>query len=87
MFTRATTLHFAATDTPPELSAAFAELRDAVTAVAHSADADTATETLWAALHGLATLGRSGRLRDGHDSERVNLLTGQFVAATTPGNP
>ena len=27
MFTRATTLHFAASDTPPELSAAFAELR------------------------------------------------------------
>jgi AcrR family transcriptional regulator len=87
MFTRATTLHFAASDTPPELSAAFAELRDAVTAVADAADADTATETLWAALHGLATLGRSGRLRGGHVSERVNLLVAQFVAATTPGNP
>jgi AcrR family transcriptional regulator len=82
MFTRATTLHFAASDTPPELSAAFAELRDVVTAVTGAADADTATETLWAALHGLATLGRSGRLRDGHDSERVNLLAAQFVAAT-----
>jgi AcrR family transcriptional regulator len=82
MFTRATTLHFAASDTPPELSAGFAELRDAVTAVADTADADTATETLWAALHGMATLGRSGRLRGGHDSERVNLLAAQFVAAT-----
>jgi AcrR family transcriptional regulator len=82
MFTRATTLHFAASDTPPELWAAFAGLRDAVTAVADTADADTATETLWAALHGLATLGRSGRLRGGHDSERVNLLVAQFVAAT-----
>ena len=87
MFTHPTTLHFAASDTPPELSAAFAELRDAVTAVADTPDADTATETLWAALHGLATLGRSGRLRDGHDSERVNLLTAQFVAALAPGNP
>jgi AcrR family transcriptional regulator len=87
MFTRATTLHFAASDTPPELSAAFTELRDAVTAVADTADADTATETLWAALHGLATLGRSGRLRVGHGSERVNLLTAQFVAALTSGNP
>ena len=82
MFTRATTLHFAASDTPPELSAAFAELRAVVAAVADTADADTATETLWAALHGLATLGRSGRLRGGHDSERVNLLAAQFVAAT-----
>ena len=82
MFTRATTLHFAASDTAPELSAGFAELRDAVTAVADTPDADTATETLWAALHGLATLGRSGRLRDGHDSDRVNLLIAQLVAAT-----
>jgi AcrR family transcriptional regulator len=82
MFTRATTLHFAAADTPIELSAAFAGLRDAVTAVADVADADTATETLWAALHGLATLGRSGRLRDGHDSERIDLLIAQVVAAT-----
>src|SRR4029077_11609612 len=84
MFTRATTLHFAASDTPPELSAAFAELRNAVTAVADTADADTATETLWAALHGLGTLGRSGRLRGGNDSERVNLLAAQFVASTCP---
>ena len=80
MFTRATTLHFAASDTPPELSAGFAELRAVVAAVADTADADTATETLWAALHGLATLGRSGRLRSGHDSERVNLLAAQFAA-------
>jgi AcrR family transcriptional regulator len=84
MFTRATTLHFAASDTPPELSAAFAELRDAVTAVADTADTDTATETLWAALHGMATLGRSGRLRGGHVSERVNLLVSRFVAARLP---
>jgi AcrR family transcriptional regulator len=87
MFTRATTLHFAASDTPPELSAAFAGLRDAVTDVSDTADADTATEILWAALHGLATLGRSGRLRGGYVSERVNLLIGQFVAALSRGNP
>jgi AcrR family transcriptional regulator len=87
MFTRSTTLHFAAADTPPELSAAFAGLRDAVMAVAGTADVDTATETLWAALHGLATLGRSGRLRGGHDSDRVNLLTALFVAGLSPGNP
>ena len=84
MFTRATTLHFAASDTPPELSAAFAELRDAVTAVADTADADTATEVLWAALHGLATLGRSGRLRRGYVSERAHLLVSRFVAARPP---
>ena len=87
MFTRATTLPFAASDTPPELSGAFAALREVVTAIADTPDADTATETLWAALHGLATLGRSGRLRGGHDSERVNLLAAQFLAAPAPGNP
>ena len=86
MFTRATTLHFAASDTPTEVSAAFFELRDVVM-VKDPVDADTATETLWAALHGLATLGRSGRLRDGHQSERVDFLVKQFVAAPTPGNP
>jgi AcrR family transcriptional regulator len=86
MFTRATTLHFAAADTPTEVSTAFVELRDVVM-VKDPVDADTATETLWAALHGLATLGRSGRLRDGHQSERVDFLVKQFVAAPTTGNP
>ena len=32
-------------------------------------------------------LGRSGRLRDGYDSERLDLLTGAVVAALTAGNP
>ena len=63
MFIRATTLRFAAADTPPELTAAFAELREAVRAVAGERDVDTLTEVLWAALHGLTTLARSGRLR------------------------
>jgi AcrR family transcriptional regulator len=44
MFTRATTLRFAAQDTPPQLSAAFAELRQAVRLVADEHDADTLTE-------------------------------------------
>lgn len=84
MFTRTTTLNFAASDTPPELSAGFAELRDAVAAVADTGDADTATEVLWAALHGLITLGRSTRLRGGHDADRVDLLVSRFVAARPP---
>jgi len=63
MFTRATTLRFAAQDTPPELTAAFAELHQAVGLVADEQDADALTELLWAALHGLVTLSRAGRLR------------------------
>jgi AcrR family transcriptional regulator len=74
MFTRATTLRFAAQDTPPQLAAAFAALRQAVGVVADERDADTLTELFWAALHGLVTLSRAGRLRPDYDSERVQLL-------------
>ena len=79
MFTRATTLRFAAEDTPPPLEAAFAELRQAVRLVAGEQDADALTEVFWAALHGLVTLSRTGRLRPGYDSERVQLLVKQFT--------
>lgn len=79
MFTRATTLRFAADDTPPRLEAAFAGLRQAVSAAANHSDADTAAEVFWAALHGLVTLNRTGRLRAGFDSERLALLVEQFT--------
>lgn len=81
MFTRATTLRFAAADTPRQLSAAFGELREAVTAVADGRDIDTLTELLWAALHGLTALTRSHRLRPEHDSDRIDLLAAQFSAS------
>jgi AcrR family transcriptional regulator len=80
MFARATTLRFAAKDTPAALTAAFAQLREAVGLVGDGQDADTLTEVLWAALHGLVTLGRSGRLRPGFDSERLQLLVNQFTS-------
>ena len=80
MFTRATTLRFAAEDTPPQLTAAFAELHQAVGLVADEHDADALTETFWAALHGLVTLSRAGRLRPGYDSERLQLLVNQFTS-------
>jgi AcrR family transcriptional regulator len=79
MFARATTLRFAADDTPPELTAAFAELRQAVGLVSDDQDVDVLTEVFWAALHGLVTLTRTGRLRPGYDSERLELLVNQFV--------
>ena len=80
MFTRATTLRFAAQDTPAELVAAFAELRQAVGVVADEQDADTVTELFWAALHGLVTLTRTGRLRPGYDSDRLQLLVNEFTS-------
>ena len=72
MFTRATTLRFAAQDTPPQLTAAFTELRQALVVVAGGQDVDALTEVFWAGLHGLVTLTRAGRLRPGHDAERLD---------------
>ena len=80
MFTRATALQFAAQDTPAPLTAAFAELHRAVGMVADERDTDTLTEVFWAALHGLVTLTRTGRLRPGYESERLQLLVKQFTS-------
>jgi AcrR family transcriptional regulator len=85
MFSRPSRLHFAAEDSAPSLKAAFAELRAAVDTIAGERDVDTLSEVLWAALHGLATLGRNDRLRPGHDTERIDLLVAHFRAAT-PGD-
>jgi len=79
MFTRATIVHFAAQDTPAQLVAAFAELRHAVGMVADEHDVDTLTELFWAALHGLVTLTRTGRLRPDYDSDRLQLLVDEFT--------
>jgi AcrR family transcriptional regulator len=78
MFTARTTLRFGEADTPPELVAAFDELREAVSAIAQDADADTLTEVFWSALHGLVSLGRGGRLRPDHERERVAALIARF---------
>ncbi len=83
MFTRATTLRFATPETPAELNAAFAELRAAVDLVAGNRDTDTLAEVVWAALHGLVTLDRSGRLRPEYRVARVDLLVAQFSCPTT----
>ena len=80
MFTRATALRFAAQDTPSQLTTAFAELQQAVRVVADERDADTLTEVFFAALHGLVTLSRAGRLRPGYHSDRVELLVKQFTS-------
>ncbi len=79
MFTRTTALRFAAEETPPQLTAAFAELHQAVAVVTEEQDVDTLTEVLWAALHGLVTLSRTGRLRPDYDAERLQLLVEQFT--------
>jgi AcrR family transcriptional regulator len=84
MFVRPTRLRFAAEDTPAPLTQAFTELREAVTTIAAARDIDTLTEVLWAALHGLVTLSRNGRLRPGLDADRIEVLVAQFRAAARP---
>jgi AcrR family transcriptional regulator len=82
MFTRTTRLRFGGSeDTPAELKAAFAELREAVTGVLGGGDGETLTEVMWAALHGLTSLGRSDRLRPGRVAERIELLVDKFSDA------
>ena len=81
MFLRATTLQFATDETPPQLSAAFAVLSEAIGDAAGGEDAQTLTEVFWAALHGLAILTRTGRLRPSHVSERLQLLVDRFTRA------
>ena len=78
MFTRSTRLRFASDETPAPLTEAFGELRAAVATRAGTADVDTLTEVVWAALHGLVMLGRAGRLRPTHAADRVELLVARF---------
>jgi AcrR family transcriptional regulator len=72
MFIRPTNLRFAQAETGPELRAAFEAL--SATVKPFCVDAETATETLWAALHGLYELERSGRTRPSARLERIDLV-------------
>jgi AcrR family transcriptional regulator len=77
MFVLPTELRFAEADTRPELHAAFEAL--AAVVAPFCADADVATETFWAALHGLTELERSGRIRPAARVERVRRVVRAFV--------
>jgi AcrR family transcriptional regulator len=45
-----------------------------------ASDVEAATETFWAALHGLAELERTGRIRPAARAERVRLIVQAFLA-------
>lgn len=77
MFTLPTDLRFAEVETKSELKDAFEALAAVVSP--SSTDVDVATETLWAALHGLAELERSGRIKRSTRLERVALLVQELV--------
>ncbi|MET8751925.1 TetR/AcrR family transcriptional regulator [Streptomyces sp. NPDC004667] len=73
-------LAFAREDTPEPLKDAFAALLESLVEVAgdgvHPA---LFTEVFWAALHGLATLTRAGRLPSGDAERRVELLVDRLA--------
>ena len=78
MFTMPTGLRFADEETRPELRDAFAALGAVVTPLKSSDETATITETLWATLHGLAELERSGRIRLTARRERLALVVDVF---------
>ena len=67
-------LAFAHEDTPAPLKDAFAALLESLGEVAGDGVAPALCATFWAALHGLATLTRAGRLPPEDTEQRVELL-------------
>jgi len=77
MFVLPTGLRFAKSDTPQVLRDTFGAMMAVVRPF--SADPEIATETFWAALHGLAELERHGRIRAAFREERLGRLV-QMIA-------
>ena len=73
-------LAFAVDETPAELKDAFAALMDCLGEVAgEGVAAGLFTEVFWAALHGLATLTRAGRLPREVAEQRLELLVDRLA--------
>jgi AcrR family transcriptional regulator len=79
MFVLPTSLQFAEAGTRPELLAGFEALAAVVTPFC--VDVALVTETFWAALHGLAELERSGRVRPKARDERIALVVRAIVVS------
>lgn len=79
MFILPTDLRFAEAGTKSELRAAFEALAAVVTPFC--VDVAVMTETFWAALHGLAELERSGRIRRGMRGDRIALFVQAIVVS------
>lgn len=85
MFTLATHLDFGSVESPEPLKDAFVELLAAFGPLAGPDDVpETFTEVGWSALHGLVTLDRDGRLREGRQEQRIALLVSRLAAAPPP---
>jgi AcrR family transcriptional regulator len=86
MFSLSNGLPFADPATPATLNEGFEALLVVFAAVAGSAQPGLLTEVGWAALHGLVTLTRAGRLPREHADERLEVLVDRLAPdpATTP---
>ena len=80
MFILPTGLRFARSDTPPQLREAFGAMATVI--APFSDDHDTATETFWASLHGLAELERHGRIRPARRADRITLIRRMVTGRT-----
>ncbi|MEU2774436.1 TetR/AcrR family transcriptional regulator [Streptomyces sp. NPDC007162] len=81
MFTHLVDLPFATPEAPEPLQAAFREILQVIEPItADDENPGILTETFWAALHGLVTLTRSGRLPEPAHEERLTLLIAHFTA-------
>lgn len=72
-------LRFAQPDAQTELRDAFSALASVVAPFCK--EVETATETLWAALHGAAELERHGRIRPASRAHRLGLIVQSVLAA------
>ncbi|AOP46129.1 TetR/AcrR family transcriptional regulator [Streptomyces lydicus] len=79
MFSLDNGLPFADEATPAPLREAFGALLDPLVGHAHPDEPGLFVETFWAALHGLVTLTRAGRLPADRVPDRLALLVDRFV--------
>ena len=84
MFTHAVDLPFADPATPAALLEGFATIRETVRPFSGD-DVDVHAEVLWAALHGLVTLMRGGRMPREFHQRRLTVLVDRFSAAGLGG--
>ncbi|HEY9292110.1 MAG TPA: TetR/AcrR family transcriptional regulator [Microlunatus sp.] len=80
MFSHQGGLAFGAEDTPDNLRRAFDEIVETVGPVAEGREVGTYAEVVWAALHGLATLTRDGRLPPSGRAGRTRLLVDELIS-------
>ncbi len=78
MFTMTTGLPFATDEAPAALKEAFDELSRVLSPGRAGQDLGALTEVFWSALHGIAVLTASGRMRPEHQEERVAVVIDLF---------